>query len=361
MHDPDRLTLRREDLDRAARSGLLDATSVAPLWQHLAQHAAPAPAVSGPRFGITNLLYYLGGAIAIGAATLFLTEGFQRLGSWGLLAIALVYAALCVWGAGRLAVRGLEVPAGIVATLAVCLVPLAAWALQHGLGLWPEGGSTRYAHFHTRIDWRWLTLELSTLAAAATALWRLRYPFLMMPVAFALWYLGMDLARLVVAPETGESWTFYRDFTLFFGALIALLGFWVDARSRGPGGSRRDYAFWPTLIGVLSFWGALTARRSGNELDKALYALLNLGFIGFGAVIGRRIYVVCGGFGVAIYLGYLSSRVFRDSLLFPVALTAIGFAVMACGIVWQRHESRIQDSLRRHLPPMLQRWLPPAG
>lgn len=358
MTTPHSLQIQRQHLADAAQQGLLPTDAVAPLWQHLLRHAQPAAGVTGPRFALTHLLYYLGGALAIGAATLFLTEGFQRLGPWGLLVVALLYAAGCVWGAGRLAARGLEVPAGIVATLAVCLVPLATWALQHGLGLWPEGGPGRYAQFHTRIDWRWLTLELATLAAAAVALWRLRYPFLMMPVALVLWYMGMDLARLVLPPDTAESWVFYRDFTMFFGALIALLGLWVDARSRGPGGSRRDYAFWPTFVGVLSFWCALTLRRSDSELDKALYALLNIGFIGFGVLIGRRVYVVCGGLGLALYLGHLSSRVFRDSLLFPVALTAIGFAVMACGVLWQRHESRIQAALRRRVPAMLQRWLP---
>lgn len=357
MNAPHRIAIARADLDHAAQAGLLQPDTASALWQHLLQQAKAAPD-PGPRFGFTNILYYFGGALAIGAATLFMTEGFQRLGWWGLFAVALLYLAGCVWGSGRLAARGLEVPAGIIATLAVCLVPLALWSLQNGLGLWPPGGSSRYAAYHTHIDWRWLTLELGTLAAAAVALWRLRYPFLMMPVAFTLWYMGMDLARLIVPPGVPESWTFHRDVSMFFGLLMALLGLWIDARSRAPGGSRRDHAFWPTLLGVLSFWIALTARRSDSELDKALYALLNLGFIVLSALLGRRVYAVCGGFGLALYLGHLSYKVFRDSLLFPVALTAIGFALIVAGIWWQRHEAQVQAKLRRRLPAVLQGWLP---
>ena len=359
MTHPDRLSVHRTDLEDAARAGLLGTEAVEPLWRHLAQRAAPA-APSGPRFGLTNVLYYFGGLLPIGAATLFLNEGFQRLGPWGLFTIALAYLAGCVWASGRLAARAFEVPAGIVATLAVCLVPLATWALQNGLGLWPEGGSSRYAAYHTRIDWRWLTLELSTLAAAAVALWRLRYPFLMMPVSFTLWYLSMDLARLIVAPEAAESWAFYRDFSLFFGLLMVLFAFWVDARSRAPGASGLDYAFWPYLLGMLTFWGALTARDSSSELSKLAYALLNVGFVLLSALLGRRVFAVCGALGVALYLGHLSSKVFRDSLLFPLALTLIGFAVIAAGIAWQRHEARLQAALRRGLPAPLQRWLPPT-
>ena len=357
----DTIHLHRADLDRAAAQGLLPAPCVGPLWQHLlATAAAPRP-VAGPRFNLTNLLYYFGGLLAIGAATLFMTEGWQRLGPGGLLGFSLLYLTGCVWGSTQLDARGLAVPAGIVATLGICLVPLATFALQHLLGLWPEGGSSRYAAYHTRIDWRWLTLELATLAAAAVALWRLRHPFLMMPVAVTLWYLSMDLARLVVAPAAAESWAFYRDFSMFFGLLIALLGFWVDARSRGPGGSRRDYAFWPYLLGVLTFWCALTMRRSDSEFDKFLYLLLNLGFVALSVLLGRRVFAVCGALGVAAYLGHLSSKVFHDSLGFPLALTLIGLGVIGCGIAWQRHEARIQTALRRRLPVALQRWLPEAG
>lgn len=358
MNRVDRIAISRNDLQAAAGTGLLPAAAVEPLWQHLRRGATAAAPLQGPRFAFTNILYYLGGALAIGAATLFMTEGFQRLGPWGLFVISLLYGAGCVWASGRLAARGLEVPAGIVATLAVCLVPLATWAAQHGLGWWPDGGSARYASYHVRVDWRWLTLELATLAAAAVALWRLRYPFLMMPVAVTLWYLGMDLARLIVAPDAPESWTFYRDFSVFFGLAILGFAFWVDARSRAAQGSRRDYAFWPYLMGMLTFWCALTMRQSDSELDKLLYGLLNLGFIGLAALLQRRVFAVCGGLGVALYLGHLSSRLFKDSLLFPLALTAIGLGLIACGIAWQRHEDRIQAALRRRLPAMLRGWLP---
>lgn len=362
MTTPETVHIERRDLESAVAQGLLPHAAAGPLWQHFRAAAGGRgladPRAGSPRFDLTHLLYYFGGLLAIGAATLFMTEGWQRLGHWGLLALCALYGAGCLWGVGRLQARGLKVPAGIVATLAVCLVPLATWALQHALGLWPDGGPGRYALYHTRIDWRWLTLELATLAAAAVALWRLRHPFLMMPVAFTLWYLGMDLARLVVEPSQAESWTFYRDFSMFFGLVIALLGLWVDLRSRAPQGSRRDYAFWLYLLGVLSFWGALTARHSSSEWDKFLYLLLNLGFIGLSALLGRRVFAVCGALGVTLYLGHLSSKVFQDSLLFPLALTLIGLGMMACGVWWQRHEAQVQRALRQRLPQALLGWLP---
>jgi hypothetical protein len=362
---PQTIALTRAELAAAAQQGLLRETDTEPLWQYLVQAsraaaaaARPAPASQGARFSFTDTLYYFGGMLAIGAATLFMTEGWRLLGAWGLLAISGVYAALCVAASQRLHRRGFAIPAGILATLAVCLVPLATWALQQALGLWPEGGPERYASYHTLIDWRWLTLELATLAAAVTALWALRYPFLTMPLAMTLWYLSMDLARLLVAPGEALAWAVYRDFSVFFGLCMLLLAFWVDARSRGAGGSRRDYAFWLYLMGMLTFWGALTARESGDELAKLVYGLFNAALVLLAAVLQRRVFAVCGGLGVALYLGHLSQRVFRDSLLFPLSLTLIGLAVMACGLWWQKHEAQVQAALLRRLPAGLRGWLP---
>jgi hypothetical protein len=355
-----------QDLDHAANAGVLQPGQVAPLWEYLSAHGPaavggvppvpePAHAPAGPTFDFTHTLYYLGGMLAIGAATLFLNESWQRLGPWGLLAVCVGYAAACVWGARALERRGLAVPAGIVATLAVCLVPLATWSLQHAMGLWPEGEPLRYAQLHTRIDWRWVTLELVTVTAAATALWALRHPFLVMPLAMALWYLSMDLARLVVQPDAPESWRFYRDFSMFFGLLMTLLAFWVDVRSRLA--SRRDYAFWLYLLGVVTFWGALTARESSSELARAGYAALNVVMLGLGALLQRRVFAACGGLGLALYLGHLSHRVFQDSLWFPLALTLIGLGVMAAGILWQRHETRLRVTLLARLPAALREWV----
>ena len=53
---------------------------------------------------------------------------------------------------------------------------------------------------------------------------------------------------------------------------------------------------------------------------------------------------------MAGYLGYLSHRVFQNSLLFPFALTLLGLGVVALGIWWQRHEGAIEARLSGWLP-----------
>jgi hypothetical protein len=149
------------------------------------------------------------------------------------------------------------------------------------------------------------------------------------------------------------DWEFRADFSLWFGLAMTLGAFWVDLRSRVSA----DYAFWLYLFGVLTFWGGLSTQHSDTELAKFVYLCLNLGLIGIGAVLSRRVFVVFGALGVAGYLGHLSWRVFEDSWLFPFVLTAIGLGVVLLGVLWQRNEARITARLRALLPTALQELL----
>lgn len=321
--------------------------------------AMPAPPTrppldQGPAFSFTNTLYYFGGMLAIGAMTLFMTLGWELFGAWGVFALAVGYLTGALMVAGNLLQKGLRTPAGILATLAVCLVPLAVWAFQSGVGLWPDGANDSYRDYHRYIDWRWLTLELATLAAAVVLLYRYKLPFMVMPVAVTIWYLSMDVAHMLMQKQ-GFDWQFTRDVSLVFGLATCALAMWVDLRTRTAtqAEDRQDFAFWLYLFGALMFWCGLSLRESNSELNKLLYALINVAMVFLGAAIGRRVFTVLGGLGVAGYLGYLAHRVFEDSLLFPFALTLLGLAVVALGIWWQRNETRIHTRLASWLPAAL--------
>jgi Ca2+/Na+ antiporter len=91
-------------------------------------------------------------------------------------------------------------------------------------------------------------------------------------------------------------------------------------------------------------------QNSSSELGKFVYLLINVGLLALGAVLGRRVFAVFGGLGIAVYLGHLAHRVFQGSLLFPFALTLVGLGILATGIWWQRNEARLSASMRRRLP-----------
>lgn len=339
------MRITRKHLHDAAAGGVLSTHQAEALWEFLAQREGDTPS-----FRPSHILYYFGGMIAIGAMTLFITLGWQQFGGPGLLCISLAYIALAVMLTEVLLHRrGLPVPAGITGALAVALVPLAVYALQHTLGQWPPNAlrEDTYRAYHQYIDWRWLLMELATLAAGVAALWRYRLAFMVMPLAVTLWYMSMDLVPMLLGGESGH---FFSDtgkrISTVFGLGMTLVAFRVDLRSS----PERDFAFWLYVFGVIAFWGGLTSMDSHSELGKLAYCGVNVLLIAVGAALSRRVFAVFGGIGVALYLGHLSHTVFRDSLLFPVALSGIGFGVIWLGVKWQRHEAAIGRWGRAFLP-----------
>lgn len=339
------MDLDRKSLEAAVSGGIVSAPQADALWRFLSERHRETAS-----FRPSHILYYLGGLVATGALTLFMTLGWERFGATGLLLIALVYCAVAIAITEALSRRGLKIVAGCTAVLAIATVPLAMYALQHLLGFWPEDkqGIAGYRDYHYRIDWRWLLMELATLAAGAVALWRYRFPFLVLPVAVTLWYMSMDLTPFLFG---GDS--FFSDqgklVSIGFGLGMIAFALVVDARSRDTA----DFAFWLYVFGVLTFWGGLSSLNSESEIRKLGYCTLNVALIAVGAALSRRVFAVFGGLGVAFYLGHLSHTVFKDSMLFPIALTAIGLAIVGCGIVWQRNEQRWGRHLRRWLPAPL--------
>lgn len=337
------MELNRTILKEAVERGLVTADQSERLWAFVSERG-----MNTPSFRFTHVLYYLGGLIAIGAMTLFMTLGWELFGGWGLLFIALAYAGVGLWLTEHLLKRlRLPIPAGIAATFVVALTPLAVYGLQTALGLWTEGRV--YRDYHTYIDWRWVLMEFATLAVGAVMLWRYRLPFLVMSLAVTLWYMSMDLTPFLFG-AADTTWELRKFMSLWFGLLMLLLAFWVDVRTHDD----KDYAFWLYLFGALAFWGSLSLMDSGSELNKFLYLCINLFMIGVGAILSRRVFAVFGGLGTAGYIAHLAYNVFKDSLMFPFVLTLMGLGIVYLGILWQRHEAAISSRLRGLLPQPLQ-------
>lgn len=336
------MNISRGTLDDAAKKGVISEEQANNLWKFINEQSK-----DNASFSFTHVLYYLGGLIAIGAMSLFMTIGWESFGGFGLFFISAVYAGGGLWLTEYfLKEKKLPVPAGLTATFVVVLTPLAVYGLQNAFGWW--AGGMAYRDYHTIIDWRWIMMELATLMSGAVLLWRYRLPFMVMPVAVTLWYMSMDIVPFIFGGAVA-SWDFRRMVSLWFGLLMAIFAFYVDIRTR----HEKDFAFWLYLFGVLAFWGGLSTMNSGSEFGKFIYMCINIIMIVVGAIISRRVFAVFGGLGVTGYLGHLAYGIFRDSILFPFALTLIGLGVIGLGILWQRHEESISGRLRSILPAQI--------
>ena len=186
-----------------------------------------------------------------------------------------------------------------------------------------------YRDFYDYIKGGWFPIEVSTVAAGLVALRYFRFPFLTAPIAFALWFMCMDLTPLIYGSHYYEAQG-YQMVSLVFGLVVLAGAYLVDRRTE------EDFAFWGHLFGMFAFWGGLTLLEGGSALDWFLYGLINAGRILLSVLLQRRVFVVFGAAGVFGYVGHLAWEIFEDSLLFPFALSAAGLAIIALGILYAK-------------------------
>jgi hypothetical protein len=101
-------------------------------------------------------------------------------------------------------------------------------------------------------------------------------------------------------------------------------------------------------------WGAF----SGREVSKFIYCLVNVGLMVLSVFLDRRVFMVFGSLGVFGYLGHLSWTIFKDSMVFPFALTFVGILVIYVGVQYQRNQQRIAEAVLGVIPLGMQKLLP---
>jgi hypothetical protein len=342
------MRLSRTDLTSMVEDGIIDAGQADRIWSRLSHRD---DAGQRPRFDLVHLLWYAGALIVMAAMGLFSVEAWSRYGGFTLAAITAFYAVACAAAGSHLwHARGLRTPGGLLITVAVVMVPVTIGAIQDALGWWTSG-SAPYRHFLPWVRSSWLPMALGTILAASVALRFFRFPFLTIPLVAALWLLSIELAPWLL----GEIWTGWRHQTILslaVGLLILAAAWRIDIRSDG------DFAFWLHLAGLLAAWGGLSLLESDSELGHGLYCLVNVLLLFLSIFLMRRAYAVFGALGLGFYLVDLASRVFKGSLLFPVALSLVGIAVIALGLLYFRKRQAIADAFRRALPPGLQALRP---
>ena len=349
------------ELDSAVAAGVLDADAAQRLKGFLAARAplqASAPTSAStqaeaptPRakFDLTHLLWYAGALITMSAMGLFSTLAFSAMGGGGLVTTGLVYG-IALWAIGHRLWQSEETrtPGGLLIAAAVSMVPLIVFGFQLSSNAWmgldPPGS---YQSFYKYIKGGWIPMEVATILASILAARRYPFAFIAFPAAFCLWFLSMDITAYI-AGDRRFDFDLRRKVSFWFGITLFVLTWLYELRPR-----RADYAFWLHLVAALTFWGGLTFQSSNWEFGKFLYCMINVGLIGLSLFVGRRVYAVFGVIGVMVYLGHLAYTIFKDSMLFPFALSLFGLGMVALGIFFARRRQAFEARMEAWLPPGL--------
>ncbi|AIL59701.1 DUF2157 domain-containing protein [Pseudomonas alkylphenolica] len=335
-----------KDLARAVSAGVLNPGQDQALLEFLKHQ--PSTQAS---FQLAHVAFYLGALLIMAAMGWLLNEAWMRIGDSALLLIAVAYIAVLTLGGLFMQRRGQIIPAGVLGAVAVSIVPLAVFAVERLTGFWPlDDTQTGYHNYYTYVQGGWLLMEAATVVAGLLMLRVIPFPFIVMPIALALWFMSMDLSEWFYGHTF--NWEQRLAVSLWFGLVVLAVFLVIDGRTR------QDFAFWGYLAGLLAFWLGLSLMESDSQLGKAFYCLINLGLMGLAVLLRRPMFMVFGAMGVAAYLGYLSYEVFEDSLLFPLILSLIGLGVIALGLLYQRHREDLSRRLRALLPKGLEQLLP---
>ena len=339
------MKISKQDISWAAEQASLSQEQQEKLWAALQQRDE-----GRPKFALAYVAYYFGALLVISAMGWFMSLGWESFGGGGLIAIAIVYAVCFVLTGRHLwNEKGFKIPGGLLFTLAVCMTPLAVYGIERATGLWAAEAANSLRRHH---EWCWIAIELSTIIAALVALRRVKFPFLVAPIAVSLWVMSIDLTILLYG-KNDFTWDERKVVSLYFGLALLIVALVVDRMAKD------DFAFWLYLIGMVAFWGGLSLMESDSEFKKFLYCMVNLILIGIGVVLRRPVFAVFGGVGVFIYLGHLSYQVFKDSMLFPFALSLLGIAIIYLGVQFQKHRMAVEAAVLRMVPAGVRGLLPP--
>lgn len=332
--------IKRQDLDSAVKKKLLTSKQADALWKFWQVQQQDIPS-----FKLTHVLYYLGGMIAISAVTIYVTNAWNKLQGFPLLMLSIFLFLLGLWLTHYFLQKKLRIPAGILATFSLALVPFMVYNLQFLLGMTPPK-NYHYSDFHYWIDWYWLNMEIATILVGAIMFYFYRFSFLLFPIAVVLWYMSMDLwpwlANFNEYDLTGRA-----RFSMCFGLLILIFAVYMDFKFENE---RQDYAFWLYIVGVLTCWGGLSAQDSDSEVSKFFYFLINVAMLFIGAILNRRVFAVFGVLGILAYLGHLAFQVFEDSLGFPIVLIIIGLLIIFAAAFFTRVEKKINKFMLPFIP-----------
>ncbi len=293
---------------------------------------AAAPAEAKKSFSLANVVAYTGGGLVMTALGWFLFANLAPAGAGGVLAAAVVFAGLLGGAAVWLQKRGQSVPAGVLYTAVVAMVPVAVVSV--------------FAMFDPRgFDYAGIVAfraaAVATIAAAVLLAQRVKFAFLAMPAALMAWGLSIDAAVNLL--DSGRfAWEFTRSMGLtsaLSGGILMAAARWIETRTKV------DYPFWLYLAGLLAFSGGLALMPSSGELGRFAFAMIHLGLVGTGLYLNRKTFAVFGYIGFNAWVVHLAWK-FGETYDFALGLGGAGAVLIATAVVLNKYGAAFGAWLR---------------
>ena len=180
--------------------------------------------------------------------------------------------------------------------ISVSLVPFAVYCLERGLGWWPKDRDPGvFQEFRVYIHSGWVIMEVATVVVGLIYVYFIRFPFLLAPTSFSLWFLSMDLAPLL--PQyTDNLYQTKRWVSVLFGLLTMIAGYVAEVTL----GNHPDFGFWLYLFGMIPFWFSLMIEFPNQEFLHSIQLIVNACLVLLGSQLARVMFQYFGIIGMVI-------------------------------------------------------------
>jgi len=294
-------------------------------------------------FNAITVAYSLGALLVLFALAWFLLERWKVLGPFGVLVVALLYAAAFAGVGTLLRRRGFDVAGGLAIVLAVAMTPVWTWAILRLMGEMPDPAiyTDPLSRYEPYVASRLMVLDLATIGVALAAIRRVTFSVLAAPIAVALVALLLHLGQALGNPRfTWYTGPYYE--CVVACAMIAIA--YAVERRQPPG---EDYAFWIYLAGLVMLLVAYVWVWSYIGRWRHALPLVAVALVTASLYLRRRTFLVAGGVAAFGYLGYLAFDVFQRVIALPIALATLGLLVIVSTVWMQRRFPRLVDRVSR--------------
>ena len=351
------MLINSNDLILAQKKGVISAETLANLLEfikELHKNDVKVESADSPKneqqkepkkkFTLENFLYYFGAWIIISAMGWYLGLSFSAFGHGGLFVTSVCYFLIFTVMGNLLWKKEKRTPGGLLFVCAVSVVPVAVWALETILGIMPKDLSN-YKDFHILIRAGWIMMELATIFVGLAFLKYRKFPFLTLPICYAMWYLSMDIVPLAMGSTGDPTWGMRNFASLVFS--VMMIGFALKYDNK----FEEDFSHWLYIFGAIMLWGSLWSiicqLKLTNEITYFLRTLVDLGFVFASLILRRKVFMVLGSVGVWGYIGHIAYKIFANSPLCPFVMVLLGLGVIYSGIYYSKNFEKIEQSLRK--------------
>jgi hypothetical protein len=343
--------LHRRDLDLAVQDGIVSREQAERLWERAAgEEPSPRPAPLPPAGGWRRApAAAVAGVVAASAAAAWVVlAAWEGGGAAGGFAAAAAAAFAAGAGARALERRSLDAAAGLLACVAVALVPVAV----HGLHFWlghPRGAAPA-GTLAALVGGPYFPAAAAAVVAAAVGLRLFASPAVAAVLVAALWLAALLAAPLVFGPS--PAWA--RRALVSAAAGLGAIGVGVILDGR----TRRDLSSWLYVAGLSACSLGLVTIQSESGASRLFGAAVNVALVLVSVALRRPVFALFGAVGLAAVLGELAEAELDDRVV-PYAIAAVAAAAAGAAVAWRRLSPAWEDEVAGRLPAPLLRLLPP--